>query len=102
MLKENKNSYIHVFKIATGEEIIARVVDENDQSYYVEKPLQMMIGPQGAQFAPFMFMARSDKTVNLNRSSIVADSSPAAELENQYLSAITGIALTQKSSIITN
>lgn len=102
MLIENKEPYIHVFKIATGEEIIARVVSSDEKSYSVEKPLQMMIGPQGAQFAPFMFMARHDKPVSINKSSVVADSSPTPDLESQYLSAITGIALTQKSSIITN
>lgn len=93
MLIENKQPYIHVFKLTTGEEIIARVVASDDNYMQVEKPLQMMIGPKGPQFAPFMFMAHQDKPVSVNKTNVVAESSPANELEMQYLTAITGIAL---------
>lgn len=93
--------YIRIFKLSTGEEIIARVVSEETTEYLIEKPLQMAMGQRGLQFAPFMMMVDPDKKIGLKKDKIVADAPPVKEIEGQYESITTGIALPQKSSIIT-
>lgn len=97
-----KTPYVHVFKISTGEEIITRVVSEDDKEYMIEKPLQLAMGQQGFQFVPFMVMTDAGKPQSLKKDKIVSDASPSPKTESQYESITTGIALPQKSSIITN
>lgn len=98
--KERETPYIGVFKLATGEEIIARVVDNSNSVITLKTPLCMVATQKGFQFAPLMVMADPDKSILLNLSAIVAASMPAPELEGQYESVTTGIALPQKSKII--
>jgi hypothetical protein len=101
LLQKKDTSYIRVFKLSTGEEIIAGVSEETSTAIMIKNPLQMVMGQRGPQFGPFMVMADPGKTISLNRSLIVATTTPLVELESQYESITTGIALPQKSSIIT-
>jgi hypothetical protein len=98
--KPKETPYVWVFKLATGEEIIARVTEETLGHYVIKAPLQMVMGARGPQFGPFIMMANPDK-IQISKAHVVADSSPVAELEGQYESITSGIALPQKSSIIT-
>ena len=100
LLEKQKTPYIRVFKLSTGEEIIARVISEDEKEFSIEKPLQMAMGQRGLQFAPFMMMVDPDKKLDLRKDKIVTDGPPLTEIESQYESITTGIALPQKSSII--
>ena len=99
--KQKETPYIGVFKLMTGEEIIATVVDKNALSCLIKNPLCMVATQKGFQFAPLMMMADPGKSLPLNRSAILIEGEPAPELESQYESVTTGIVLPQKSSIIT-
>jgi hypothetical protein len=103
MLKQQprQTPFIAVFKLSTGEEIIATVKEETDTVYSLKNPLQMVMGQRGPQFAPWMMMADTNLTVDVKKASIVGETKPLAELEGQYESITTGIALPQKSSIVT-
>lgn len=100
--KQRETPYIHVFKISSGEELIAKVTKEDEDGYTIDHPLTMAMGQRGLQFAPFMVMVDPDKSLVLRRDKVVADAAPLKELESQYESITTGIALPQKSSIITS
>ena len=66
-----------------------------------EKHNSVELTEKGIQFAPFMMMADPGKPFSLNKSNIVADATPVEKLLTQYESITTGIALPQKSKIIT-
>jgi hypothetical protein len=97
--KQKEMPYIAVFKTGAGEEFIGKVVDETMASYAVSTPLCMVGTQKGLQFAPFLMMADPDKPITIPKPVIVA--TPAPQLEAQYESATTGIALPKKSAIIT-
>jgi hypothetical protein len=99
--KQKDTPYIGVFKLSTGEEVIASVVEETSAGYVIKNPLCMVPTQKGYQFAPLLMMADPSKPVTLNGSLVVATTQPVTELEGQYESLTTGIALPQKSSIIT-
>lgn len=99
--KQKETPYIGVFKLSTGEEIITNVVDETTTSFMIKNPLCMVPTQKGYQFAPLLMMADADKPVSLNKALVVASTLPVVELEGQYESITTGIALPQKSKIIT-
>lgn len=85
------------FKLTTGEEIIARLVDET--KFEIEKPhiLAMQPTPHGVQmgFMPWMPLA-GDSPFCINRDSIVAhvseDSIPK-QFRDAYIQQTTGITL---------
>lgn len=102
MLVQNqkKTPYIGVFKLISGEEVIAKVTKEELNNVYLSTPLQMIVGQRGAQFAPWMMMASQTEDINVNKDKVLAQAIPSPELESQYESITTGIALPQKSSIL--
>lgn len=99
--KQKQLPYNTVMKLTTGEEIITKVVEESAEEYVIEKPLQMVIGAQGPQFAPFMMMADPDSKIPLAKRSVIVSASPNPKLEEQYESLTSSIALPKKPSIIT-
>jgi hypothetical protein len=102
MLVDKKTTpFVAILKLTTGEEIIASIREVTDTEYMAKSPLQMVMSAQGAQFAPWMMMADPAKTVPIKRAYILAEAVANPGLESQYESITTGIALPQKSSIIT-
>lgn len=98
--KQKDTPYIGVFKLATGEEIITTVVEDTPSAFMVKNPLCMVPTQKGYQFAPLLMMADPDHPYTLNKATLVVYGSPVPELEGQYESVTTGIALPQKSKII--
>ena len=97
---QNEIPYIGVFKLPTGEEIIARVVDEDENRFTVEKPLQILATQQGLQFAPIFIMGDHSSVTDIPRSGTLR-TRPGSEFESQYKSAISGIVLPKPGNIIT-
>lgn len=98
--KQKTVPYIGVFKISTGEEIIATVVQDDADSLLIKNPLCMVATQTGYQFAPLMLMAAHGGIQPLNRNSVITSAEAEPTLEGQYESVTTGIALPQKSKII--
>lgn len=89
--KPKETPYIGVFKSSTGEEFIARVTEETDSHYMVEKPLCMVGTEQGLRFDPFLMMADPDRSVMVPKPVITAQ--PATTLQRQYEQATSSIVL---------
>lgn len=95
MLAQKKElPYIAIFKTGSGEEFIAKVVDETMIAFTVKSPLCMVSTEQGLRFAPFMMMADPDKAVNVPKPVITGI--PPAKLEEQYEQVLSPIALPPK------
>lgn len=99
MLKQRKTvPYIAVFKLSSGEEFICKVVEETDSTYVVSNPLTLGQSAQGVQFMPIMMLADPDKNIEVPKPVIVG--TPQSNIESQYESLTSGIALPSKGSII--
>jgi hypothetical protein len=88
--KTKEVPYIGVFKTQAGEEFIGKVIEETMISYTVQNALCMVPTEKGLQFAPFMFMADSDKGVVVPKPMIAG--TPPSKLEEQYKTAVSPIA----------
>ena len=90
-----------VYKLQTGEEIIANTLSEGSDVFSIEKPLQMVIGADGRpQFGAFVVMADLDKQMPLSKISVIIQTTPNPKIEEQYLSLTSTIAVPKKPSII--
>lgn len=92
---------IRIFKLITGEELISKVVSESNDEYILSRPLQVIIGQSGLQFAPISVLIGNDDDHHVKKNSVVFEGKPGSKLVAQYESAISGIMLPPTGSIIT-
>jgi hypothetical protein len=90
---------IHTFKLLTGEEFVARVLEINADHMILESPIMTVLSPQGLQMMPALFSANQDKTVRLNNSSWAMIAETRDDVRDSWIQATTGIAPVRKSII---
>ena len=90
-------SEVKVFKLTTGEEIIARAKQNRDYME-LEKPMTLApvpgqtTGQMGFAMVPWMMAAKGD-TLQLSLTYIVIETEAKSEIEKNYLASITGLSL---------
>lgn len=82
---------VKVFKLISGEELIATVSTESDTQYHLSEPttIVMQQTERGVGVALMPYMPYAGKQVVLYKSSISSEGSPLVEMENEY-SRVTG------------
>jgi hypothetical protein len=80
-------------KTTAGEEIVAKLVDENPMGVTVSKPLVLTAGQKGIALVPFLFTVEMDTNVTISRSTIMVLAPTAKDASDQYIQNTTGIAL---------
>jgi hypothetical protein len=88
---------VRIFKLTTGEEIIARAEQEQDK-IILNKPMTFQAvptqvqGAMGMAMVPWIISAKGD-FIEISLSHIVVETEPKPDLEKKYLSQISGITL---------
>ncbi len=98
LLKHKTVPYIGIFKLPSGEEFIATVVDDTATMLEVAKPLCIVPTDKGLDFAPFLFLADLDATVSIPKPIITGIPNP--KIEEQYKERTSAIVLPKQQSII--
>lgn len=80
-------------KTTTGEEIVARFVEENANSITVSKPMSIMVTQQGLGLGPFAFTLPQDAKVVLNKNVILFVHKTESDMASQYVQSTTGLTL---------
>jgi hypothetical protein len=91
---------VYTFKIANGDEIIAKITAEDDTTYTVSKPLTIVPSQQGINMMNSLFTADPDKTVSINKQQVSIIAPSREEVCDSYLEATTGIKPVRKSIIM--
>ena len=78
-------------KTTSGDEVVARFVEENDKTITVSKPLALMATQQGMGLAPFAFTIAQDAKVPINKSTVMFVCKTEPETAKQYMTSTTGI-----------
>ena len=81
-------------KLVSGEELIAKLVEENGLYTKISKPLVLSMTSQGIGMMPFLFTVNPDKEIKLNNGNIAVIVPTDKQFADQYLSSTTGIKLT--------
>lgn len=90
---------IYTFKMATGEELVAKVKEIADTHLEIAEPISTILSPQGLQMMPTLFSANKDKIVQVNIANIVMVATVRDDVKNSYIQATTGIAPVTKQII---
>lgn len=90
---------IYSFKLTTGEEMVAQVVNQQQDTCEIKHPIIVGLGPQGLQLMPGLFSANLEKNLQINTAAIVIVATPRDDIRNKYIEVTTGIAPVTKSII---
>ena len=89
------------FKLVNGDEILARVLNSNSESWTITKPLTVVPSEKGLGLVQSMLTMSLDDSVELQRSSVAMHTLTVAELGDHYILTTTGIQPVTRGSIIT-
>ena len=81
------------FKLTSGEEMLARYVEETDAVFYVTKPVNLVPTPQGSLgMVPAMFSAELNTAkVSLQKSAVALHAPAMKQVADEYVKGTTGI-----------
>jgi hypothetical protein len=80
-------------KLTSGEEIVARLVEETDGFYKLSKPTVIAMTPKGPGLMPYLFTVSPEKEIKLNKNTVSVAVASDKEFADQYMQGTTGIAL---------
>ena len=90
------------FKLAAGEEVVAKIDQLTDDKYIVTKPLMLTMSEKGLALAPFMFTIEPLAKIEFNASNILCVTKTEKQLASQYIATTTGLAMPPQPSVTTN
>jgi hypothetical protein len=90
---------IYTFKLNTGEELIARIVEIESDHMIIEHPILTVISQQGLQMMPGLFSADLGQNVRLNNASWAMIAETRQDVRDSWIQATTGIAPVRKQII---
>lgn len=78
-------------RMGYGEEIVAKIVGIDTDTYTISKPVAVVPGQQGIQLMNSLFTADPEQDVTVNISSVAMIALVREEVGDSYLEATTGI-----------
>ena len=101
----SKNGYntddIISFKILNGDEIVAKLVSEDDDSFTVVKPMAIVPSPQGIALMSALFSVELGKHIRLDKKHVMLNGPTVDQIADHYREVTSGIQLPKKGGIIT-
>jgi hypothetical protein len=80
-------------KLTSGEELVAKLVDDGPMHYKLSHPQVIGMGPKGPGLMPYLFTVNPDKEVRLNKGTVVMIEATDKAFADQFIQSTTGIAL---------
>ena len=94
-----KNTEVVTLKMQSGDEVITRILNEDESTIECEQCISIAQTSQGLAMIPWI-QTGSSKKIKINKSQVVAKVSTIKEIADKYLEAVTGISVSSPSSII--
>ena len=91
---------VYTFKLNSGEELIAKVVQAGGDFIVISEPVSIAPGQQGLQMIPSVFTANPKEEFKLNTSSIAIIALTDDSIKVKYIEATTGIKVPDKKLIL--
>jgi hypothetical protein len=95
-----KSNTVYSFKLNSGEELIAKVIQAGGEFIQIEEPVSIAPSPQGMGLVPSIFTADPKGEFRLNTSSVSIYAETEDAVRMKYLEATTGIKLPDKKLIL--
>ena len=99
-MKIPENDKICTIKMSTGEEVVARIKDQDELTLTLDRPVVIMISQQGLAFGAFIPTMESVNGVTINKSAIVAIGPCLDKVSTEYANAVSPIKTVAKTGLI--
>ena len=96
LLDIKKDGDVVTLKMSSGEELIGCYINDDTNSYTIDRPVTLSVGPKGGPaLTPYLMTVNPANTRNLkiNKALVVCVANTDRELADQYTSALSGIQL---------
>ena len=80
-------------KLTSGEEIVAKLVEDGPLHYKLKNPQVIGMGPKGPGLMPYLFTVSPDKEIKLQKSTVTVAEPTDEQFAKQFIESTTGIAL---------
>lgn len=80
-------------KLVTSEELVGKLIEENDTHYVIERPLTLVVSAKGLGLQPWLFTVNDQKPVKIPKEKVIIVAATLKEMSDNYLSGTSGIAL---------
>ena len=80
-------------KLTSGEELVAKLVEETAVYYKLSHPQVIGHGPKGPGLMPYLFTVNPDKEVKLLKTAVAVVEASDKQFADQFIQATTGIKL---------
>jgi hypothetical protein len=91
---------VYTFKLNSGEELIAKVIQAGVEFIQIEEPVSIAPTQQGMQMIPSVFTANPKAEFKLNTSSVAIYAETDDSVRMKYLEATTGIKVPDKKIVL--
>ena len=80
-------------KLTSGEEIVAKLVEDGALYYKLSKPMVIGMGPSGPGLMPYLFTVSPDADIKLLKTTVTVAEPTDQTFAKQFLESTTGIKL---------
>jgi hypothetical protein len=80
-------------KLTSGEEIVAKLVEDGPLHYKLKNPQVIGMGPKGPGLMPYLFTVNPNTEVKLQKSTVTVAEATDEQFAKQFIESTTGIAL---------
>jgi hypothetical protein len=95
-----ESNTVYTIKLNSGEELITKILGEDDGYIIVEEPLSIAPTQKGMQFIPSMFTSDSKAETRLNTNSISLYAQADDDIKLKYIEMTTGIQVPDKKIVL--
>jgi hypothetical protein len=98
--KKYDSGDIVAFKVVNGDEIVAKIVDDNATEFVVDKPCTVIPSQQGIGLVQSLFTADQKNSISISKTHVIMHSKVIDQMEKHYIQTTTGIQPVTKGSIV--
>jgi hypothetical protein len=80
-------------KLTSGEEIVAKLVEDGAAYYKLSRPMVIGMGQQGPGLMPYLFTVSPDKDIKISKVTVTVAEATDKSFADQFIQSTTGIAL---------
>ena len=80
-------------KLTSGEELVAKLIEDTETYYKLSRPMVIGMGQQGPGLMPYLFTVHPDKEVKLNKANVTIAEATDKGFADQFIQSTTGIKL---------
>jgi len=95
-----KINEVYTFRLNSGEEVVAKVLNIENNLITIHDPLSVAPGPQGLGLIPSLFTADPKAATVLNSNSVAISALTDQAIKAKYIEATTGLTVPPSKKLI--